>query len=96
MAYVIKKPSSRLGAAQVVALSTTSAASTTVGSETFQVQLVATAAAYITIGNSPTATTTASTLIPANFPLVYTITPGQAVAGILTASTATLSVTELT
>lgn len=92
--FQIKQPSSRLGAAQNVSVTTTSAASTAFGSETFQVLLVATAACNVVIGDgTPTATTT-STLLPANVPMIFTCTPGQAVAAV-TASTATLSITEL-
>ncbi|MCP1865258.1 hypothetical protein ABIF65_009428 [Bradyrhizobium japonicum] len=84
---------SRLGAAQNVALTTTSAASAAFGPQTYRVLLVATAASNIRIGDgTPTAVTT-DTLLPANFPMAFTCTPGQKVAGV-TASTATLSVTE--
>lgn len=94
MSFIPKYSSSRQGASQNVSLTTTSAASTAFGSETFQVLLVATAASNIRIGDAtPTAVAT-DTLLPANFPMVFTVTPGQKVAGI-TASTATLSVTEL-
>lgn len=87
--------SSRLGASQNVSLTTTSAASSAFGAQTYQVLLVATAASNIVISDgTPTALTT-STLLPANFPMLFTCTPGQKVAGV-TASTATLSVTEMT
>lgn len=94
MAGFPKASASRLGAAQNVSVTTTSAASTAFGSETYQVLLVATAACNIRISDStPTAVTT-DTLLPANFPMVFICTPGQKVAAV-TASTATLSVTEL-
>jgi hypothetical protein len=84
----------RLGAAQNVSLTTTSAASTALGTQTRSVLLVASAASQIRISDgTPTAVTT-DTLLPANFPMIFVCTPGQKVAGI-TASTATLSVTEL-
>jgi hypothetical protein len=89
-----KFSASRQGASQNVSLTTTSAASTAFGSETYQVMLVATAACNVRIDSgTPTAVAT-DTLLPANFPLVFICTPGMKVAGI-TASTATLSVTEL-
>lgn len=92
--FQIKQPSSRQGASQNVSVTTTSAASTAFGSETFQVLLVATAACNVRVGDgTPTAVST-DTLLPANVPWVFTCTPGQKVAAI-TASTATLSVTEL-
>jgi hypothetical protein len=85
---------SRLGVAQNVALTTTSAASTAFGVQTYRVLLVATAASNIRVGDgTPTAVTT-DTLLPASFPMAFICTPGQKVAGV-TASTATLSVTEL-
>jgi hypothetical protein len=85
---------SRLGAAQNVALTTSSAASNALGNQTYRVLLVATAASNIRIDSgTPTAVTT-DTLLPANFPMTFICTPGQKVAGV-TASTATLSVTEL-
>jgi hypothetical protein len=94
MSFFPKASASRLGAAQNVSVTTTSAASTAFGAETYQVLLVATAACNIRIGDgTPTAVTT-DTLLPANFPMVFICTPGQKVAAV-TASTATLSVTEL-
>lgn len=93
-AFIPKASSPRLGAAQNVALTTTSAASTAFGSQTYQVLLVATADSNIRIGDgTPTALTT-DTLLPAKVPMVFTCTPGQKAAGV-TASTGTLSVTEL-
>ena len=94
MAFFPKYSASRLGAAQNVSLTTTSAASTAFGGQTYQILLVATAASNIRIGDgTPTAVTT-DTLLPANVPMVFVCTPGQKVAGV-TATTATLSVTEL-
>jgi hypothetical protein len=94
MSFFPKAGASRLGAAQNVSLTSTSAASTAFGGETFQVLLVATAASNIRISDgTPTALAT-DTLLPANFPMTFVCTPGQKVAG-LTASSATLSVTEL-
>lgn len=94
MASIIPGNASRLGAAQNVSLTTASAASTAFGGQTYQVLLVASAACQIRIGDgTPTAVTT-DTLLPANFPMIFICTPGQKVAGV-TASTATLSVTEL-
>ena len=86
-------PSSRLGASQNVAVSTTSAASTAFGPQTYQVLVVATAACNIALGNSPTATTS-GTLLPANVPLVLSVHPGEQIAAV-TASTANLNITEL-
>jgi hypothetical protein len=84
----------RLGAAQNVALTSTSAASTAFGVQTYYVMLVATAASNIRISDGTPVAVTTDTLLPANFPMTFICTPGQKVAGV-TASTATLSVTEL-
>ena len=92
--HLPRQPSSHQGASQNVALTSSSAASTAFGSQTYQVMLVATAASNVRIGDGTPTATTSDTLLPANFPLVFTCTPGQKVAGV-TASSATLSVTEL-
>ncbi len=84
----------RQGASQNVALTTTSAASTAFGAQTYEVLLVATAASNVRVGDgTPTAVAT-DTLLPANVPMIFVCTPGQKASGI-TASTGTLSVTEL-
>lgn len=90
-----KFPASRLGAAQNITTSTTSAASTAFGAETYQVLLVADVASYVRIGDgTPTAVTT-DTLLPAHWPVVFTCTPGQKVAVLAVTGTGNLSVTEL-
>jgi hypothetical protein len=85
----------RLGAAQNVAVTTTSAASTAFGTQTRRVLLVATAACNIAIGAPGTTASTSSTLLPANWQMVVVVNPSEVVAAV-TASSATLSVTELT
>jgi len=82
----------RLGTAQTLAVTGTSAASAAFGSETWRVLVSATAACNIALGKSPTATTT-STALPANFPLVFDVNPGEQIAAV---GSGTLSVTELT
>jgi hypothetical protein len=99
-AFIPKASSSRLGAAQAVAISTASAASTAFGSQTYQVlvacQLTAGTDVHIRIGDgTPTAVTT-DTLLPVNFPMIFTCTPGQKIAVIGgTSAAGSLSVTEL-
>jgi hypothetical protein len=93
-AFYSHATASRLGAAQNVSVSTTSAASTAFGAQTYQVLLVATAACNVRIGDGTPTAVTSDTLLPANVPMIFTCTPGQKVAAV-TASTATLSVTEL-
>ena len=92
--FQTKQPSSRQGTTQSLSVSTTSAASTAFGSQTFQVMLVPTALCYVVVGNSPVATTS-STPLPVNRPMYFTCTPGQQVAAITSSGTATLSITEL-
>lgn len=87
--------SSRLGAAQNIATSTTSAASAAFGPQTYQILAVADVAMRIRIGDgTPTAVAT-DTLLPANFPQYFTVTPGQKIATILGTGTGNLSVTEI-
>jgi len=96
--------SSRLGTSQDVSLTGASAAVTNpFGAQTFQVRVVVfnasgtVTSARIRIGDgTPTATPT-DAAIPLNLPEYFTVTPGQKIAGILTGSgpTATMSVTEI-
>jgi len=91
--FQIKVPSSRQGTSQNVAPAGSSAASSAFGPETFQI-LVVTVASGITIrigDGTPTAVAT-DTLLPANIPLYFTVTPGQKLAAL---GTGTVSVTEL-
>jgi len=98
------QPSSRLGTTQDVSLSGTSAAVTNpFGAQTYQVRVVVfnaggtVTSARIRIGDgTPTATAT-DTAIPLNTPEYFTVTPGQKIAGILTGTspTATMSVAEI-
>jgi hypothetical protein len=98
------QPSSRLGTSQDVSLSGTSAAvANPFGAQTYQIRVVVfntagtVTSARIRIGDgTPTATTT-DAAIPLNTPEYFTVTPGQKIAGILTGTTptATISVTEI-
>lgn len=104
MAFFPKASSSRQGASQNVALTGTSAASTSFGSETYQIRVFvadltgAPTSVRIRIGDgSPTATTTDSA-ISTTVAEYFTVTPGQKIAAILiggTTPTANLSVTEM-
>jgi len=95
MGFYPKAQASRLGAAQNVSTSTTSAASSALGSETYQVLLVADAATRVRIGDGTPTAVAADTLLPANVPMIFICTPGQKVAAILGTGTGNLSVTEL-
>jgi hypothetical protein len=104
MAYLSNQPSSRLGTSQDVPLTGTSAAVINpFGAQTYQVRVVVfnaggtVTSARIRIGDgTPTATTT-DAAIPLNVPEYFSVTPGQKIAGILTGTTptATMSVTEI-
>ena len=100
MATFQPQQSSRLGAAQVVAIGAASAASTAFGSQTYQIrvacQLTAGADAHIRVGDgTPTALTT-DTLLPTNFIEYLACTPGQKIAVIGGgASVGSLSITEI-
>jgi hypothetical protein len=96
--------SSRLGTAQEVALSDTSAASAAFGSETWQIRV---AVADVTgtptsvrfrIGDGTPTAVAADPVLPTECPEYFTVTPGQRIAAILvggTAPSAKLSVTEI-
>lgn len=87
--------SGRLGAAQNVAFTGTSAASTAFGTQTYQIRIVSTAACRVLVGDgTPTALTTSS-FLPPNWVDVVTVTPGQKIAVIQDVGAGTLSVTEL-
>jgi hypothetical protein len=87
--------SSRLGAAQSVSTSTTSAASSAFGAETFQILVVATVDTRIRIGDGTPTAVAADTLLPASTMAYFTVTPGQKIAAILGTGTGELSVTEV-
>lgn len=96
--------SSRLGTSQDVSLSGASAAVTnSFGAQTCQIRVVVfnaggtVTSARIRIGDGTPTATTSDTAIPLNMPEYFTVTPGQKIAGILTGTTptATMSVTEI-
>ncbi len=88
-------PSSRLGAAQEIAIGAASAASSAFGASTYQVRVAATSGCRIRIGDgTPTAVATDSYL-PADKPEYFTCTPGQKIAVIQESAAGKLSVTEL-
>jgi hypothetical protein len=82
----------RLSTPQSLAVTGSSAACTAFGSQTFKVLVSGTAACNIIFGKSPTATPT-DTALPANFPLVFDVNPGEQLAAV---GSGTISITELT
>ena len=96
--------SSRLGAAQEVTLSNTTAASAVFGAQTYQIRVAVTditgtptSVRFRTGDGTPTALATDSVL-PTNWTEYFTVSPGQKIAAILVGGTtpsAKLSVTEI-
>ncbi|MCC6779770.1 MAG: hypothetical protein IT537_24580 [Hyphomicrobiales bacterium] len=87
--------SGRLGAAQNIATSTTSAASAAFAANTYQIRVCADVATRIRIGDGTPTAVAADTLVPASLPEYFTVTPGQKIAAILGTGTGNLSVTEM-
>lgn len=85
----------RLGTHQSVAYTGTAGTiSNGVGAQTYAVRVIVTSAAYVKIGDSPTATTS-DVYMPAGIAESFTITPGQKVSAIQVSAGGTLHVTEL-
>jgi len=84
----------RLGTSQVKAYTTTAAIDNAIGSGTNKVRVVVTTAAYIKIGESPTATTS-DVYMPADSPEYFTISAGEKVAAVQVSSGGNLHVTEV-
>jgi hypothetical protein len=93
----------RLGTAQSKAYTSSSAGvDNAFGPQTNQILVVATSACHIAIGDGAQTATTSGAFIPANWPFIFTVTPGQRIAairagtgGLVTATDGTLYVTEL-
>jgi hypothetical protein len=84
-----------LGTNQSVAYTGTAGTITNaVGSQTRAVRVVTTTAAFIKIGNSPTATTS-DVYMPAGLPEIFQISPGMKVSAVQVAAGGSLYVTEL-
>lgn len=82
----------RLGPTQILASTTTTSATSAFASTTFQVRVVASAAVNFTVGDGTPTATTSSPLLPANWVEYITVTPGQKLAAL---GTATVNVTEV-
>lgn len=65
-----------------------------VGAQTYKARVVCTTAAYVKVGDSPTATTS-DPYFPADSVEYVTITPGQKVSAIQVASAGSVHVTEI-
>ena len=88
--------SARLGAAQNIATSTTSAASTAFGAQTRQIRICADVATRYRVGDGTPTAVTGDSLLPANWVEYVSCSPGQKIAAILGTGTGNLSVTEIT
>lgn len=94
----------RVGTTQTVAFDASVSTTNALGAQTYKVMLVANSACNVRVYDTTgTATATAADMfLPANWPLVVTVTPGQKVSaikaatgGLVTATAGTLWVTEL-
>jgi hypothetical protein len=103
--FQLKEPSSRDGTTQTIAYTASSVAATNpLGSQTYQIRLLATSACLYRIDGSgvTAADDNTSQFLPANMDRVVTVNPGQFIAairkgtdGLVTATSGTLSITEL-
>lgn len=88
--------SSRLGETQVVTVAGSSAAiATALGSQTNQVRVVSTTACHVAVGGSAVAATTSDAYMPAGIVEYFTVSPGQKLAFIQSASGGYAYVTEV-
>jgi hypothetical protein len=86
----------KLGTTQNVAYTGTAGTiANAVGSQTYKVRVACTTDAFIKIDNSPTATTSDAPMFAGSVEY-FSITPGQKVSAIQSASGGTLYVTEIT
>lgn len=94
----------RLGTCQQVAYTATSAGATNAfGAQTYFIRVVSNSACHVKIGDGAQTAATTDPFLPANWVEFYKVTPGQKIAavraatdGLVTATSGTLSVTELT
>lgn len=85
----------RLGTHQSVSYTGTAGTITSAASTgTHRVRVVVTTAAFVLIGKDPTATAS-DVYVPADVPHYFTISPGEKVSAIQSASGGTLHVTEI-
>lgn len=89
-------PSGKLGTVNNVSVATTStaAASSAFGSQTYQIRVASSAACFIKVDTAPTAAAT-DALLPANWIEYVKVTPGQKIS-VFSPTVQTISVVELT
>lgn len=90
-------PIGRLATAYTVAIAATSTQSNAVSANILRVLLVAEVDCWVRVGASPTADTDTSTFLPARYPLLIKVAPGEKIAAIANNSSClgSLSVTEI-
>ena len=93
----INYSSARMGAANNVAIATTSTAvaSTTFASSTFQIRIAAPNVCYYKVGDGTPTASTSDVFLPNTWVDYVTVSPGQKVS-VFSASIQTVSVTEVT
>lgn len=101
MAYIDKADSSRPLLTQTISASTTAASTTNAfSSETYQIRVlpvgVLAASNTVNIFIGTTAATTSDLPILTTWPEYFTVTPGQKLSAIMSSTTATIFVTEMT
>ncbi|MBM7483320.1 hypothetical protein ACVWWI_003364 [Bradyrhizobium sp. USDA 3686] len=85
----------RLGTAQNATYTTTAASpAAAVGAGVSRVRVLVTTDAWITVGKNPTATTSASTYLPALMPEYVIVNPGENISAVQVSATGVLNVTE--
>ena len=89
--------SARLGVVNNVAVATTStsAASSAFGQQTYQIRVATSAVAFIKISEGTPTATTSDALMPANWESYFIVTPGQKIAA-FSPTIQTISVVEVT
>lgn len=90
--HMNNQPSSRLGTAANIAPAGASASTAAFGSQTYQIRVCSTAAVNYRVGDGTVTAVATDTLLPANVVEYVTVTPGQKLAAI---GTATVNVTEI-
>jgi hypothetical protein len=86
----------RLGTHQTAAYTSVAASiANAIGTGTNVVRVATTTAAYVKIGNSPTAAATNSIYMVAGDPEYFVVTPGMKVSAVRVTTSGTLSVTEV-
>jgi hypothetical protein len=85
----------RLNGSQNISTSNSVANSSAFQTQTRKILVVATVATFIAIGAAGAASVANGQIIPANFPFVFTVNPGEVLSAILSTGTGSVSLSEL-